>query len=790
MITNYFRIARRYLLRRKGYTAINVLGLALSMACAILIFTLVNYHLGFDRFHPDADRIYRIVVGNTSSGVYVPMGKAFREEYPYDEHTARVYSMPGVVISLPGQQMNIKFTENAAFAEPALFQILDFPMLKGDHQAALSDPLTALVTERVARKYFGDADPVGKRVRLENQLDFTITGVLADIPANTDRRSEIYFSFASLPRFDSTLNDQQWNALPYRSQCFTRLKPGVTPARAEQALTALARKYLPGQPGQAITEAPRLQPIADIHFNANYDGTIDKANLWTLALIGLVLILTACVNFINLTTAQGLKRAKEIGVRKALGSLKSELFWQFITETGLIALLAVGLALLFAYLALPSLNHLMSTQLSIGLFAGGRLLFFLLLLIVVVTFTAGAYPGLVMAGFQPVVALKGKLSQKHVGGFSLRRVLVVSQLVIAQLLIIGTLVITSQMRFARQSNLGFNREAVVLLPLPVTDKAKVSTLKSRLLQSAGVKNVSFCYQPPAALGNNHTSVRFENRPKDEDFTVVSKDADEHYVSTFGLQLVAGRNLLPSDTTREFVVNETLLKALGILSPQEALGKMLYTSGGRRKGPIVGVVKDFFNNSFRGSISPICVRTNLENYTTCAVRINPYQITPVLAMLEKTWNQTFPEYVYSYQFADDQIAQFYVLDELMLRLIQVFALMAILISCLGLLGLVSFMAAQKTKEVGIRKALGAGVENILYLFGKEFVGLTLLAIVMAVPVAWWLTRQWLKDFVYRIDLDWSIFALSGVLALLIVLLTISVQTVKASLANPVTSLRSE
>ena len=792
MLRNYFTVAFRNLVRHKTYTGLNVLGLALSMACGILIFTLVTFHLGFDRFHADAGRIYRIVTGTgreggfSAPGVYVPMGRVFREEYPFAEKTGRVATMYGVAVAVPGGKPTDKFVEAVAFAEPEFLEIMNFPFVQGTPQTALGGPGRVVLTQAVARKIFGDRNPVGQSLRLGNKLDVVVSGVLRDLPANTDRREQVYVSFDNLKQYNEWYQEDNWGGIDAQMQCFVRLKPTVTPGQAEKAFKAISRKYIKDEGERR--NVFHLQPLLSMHTDLSYDGRIDKANLWALAGIGLLLVITACVNFVNLATAQALKRAKEVGVRKVLGGRQAQLFWQFMAETGLISGVATVLAAGMAYALMPWMNRLFETDLALRFDA--RLVVFLLALAAVVTLLSGSYPGLILARFRPVAALKGRLTQQHAGGFSVRRVLVVGQLAISQVLILGTIVITSQMRFSKGSDLGFNKNAVVMLPMPVRESAAMSTLKARFMQIPGVENVSFCFQAPASFGNNMTSVRFDNRAADENFLIHTKDADEAYLSTFDLQLVAGRNITPSDTTREFVINETALKMLGLKSPQEALGRMLYTSKGRRNGPVVGVMKDFYNNSFRGAIDPICIRANRGEYGNCAVKINLHNTRSTLAALDNIWNGSFPEFVYAYQFLDDQIAQFYALDELMLRLIQVFAGIAIGISCLGLFGMISFMAAQKTKEIGIRKVLGAGVQRIVWLFGKEFLRLTAIAVLLAAPVAWWVMHRWLQDFVYRIDIEWWMFALAGGLAVLISLLTVSYHSIKAALANPVKSLRSE
>ena len=548
----------------------------------------------------------------------------------------------------------------------------------------------------------------------------------------------------------------------------------------------MVKKYRPGR--DAETTRYHLQPLGDVHFNPELNGFVEKKNLWALALIGVFLIVTACVNFVNLATAQALNRSKEVGVRKVLGSLPAQLFWQFIAETALITAVAVLLAYGLAHLALPYLNQLFETQMGINPFADWSLLAFTAILTVLVVFLSGSYPGLILAGFEPVLALKGKMTQRNVGGFPVRRVLVVAQFAIAQMLIIGTIVIASQMRFSKQSDLGFNKDAIVMLPVPTTDKVKMNTLKTRLAQLAGVEKVSLCYQAPASDNYSESSLKFDTRTEPEQFSINRKAADADYLATFNLKLVAGRNIFPSDTVREFLLNETAVRMLGIKNPQEIIGKYLKTNG--RKAPVVGVVRDFHNLSFHEKVQPVCIMSSTDNYDNCAVKISLGNVKPTLAGLEKIWNEAYPEYVYESQFLDERIAGFYEMEAIMLNLIQAFAGIAILIGCLGLYGLVSFMAVQKTKEIGIRKVLGASIGSLLWLFGREFSRLIVIAFIIAAPVAWYVMNGWLQDFQYRIEIGAGIFVLAIASTFVVAVLTVGYRSVRAALANPVKSLRSE
>lgn len=796
MLKNYFKIAWRNLQRNKAYAIINVLGLSLGIACCIVIFTLISYHLSFDAFHHNSDRIYRLVTEwqgeekDYSGAVPQPLGKAFRTEYTFAERTARMVDYPQPVIAIPGGQEVKKFEEKAGivYAEPEILDIFNFPLVQGNSKTALSSPNSAVITEKLAKKYFGTQQAMGKTIKVNNHTDFIITGIMKDLPANTDYKQEVWLSYQNLKDRNAWLaSDSSWGGVYSGSQCFTLLKAGAAQAQVNKALMQIVKKYYTGR--EANEWVFKLQPLADVHFNPVYGGYADKKYLWALFFIGLFLVVTACVNFINLATAQALNRSKEVGIRKVLGSLRMQLFWQFIAETALITFFAIVIAYGLAEAAMPWLNDLFKTEMSLHLFSNWRVPVFLLAMAALVVFISGSYPGLVLARFQPVLALKARLSQKHIGGFSLRRILVVTQFAISQMLIIGTIVIASQMHYSKTSNLGFNKDAIVMLPVPQRDQTKINTLRNQLAAVPGVEKISFCYQAPAASSNSNTDLRFDNRSEDEHWGINVKNADDQYVKTFGLQLVAGRNFFPSDTLREFLVNETFVKKLQ-LQPADVIGKKLSVNGGTQTAPIVGVVKDFYNYSFHSEIAPICIAPKMDNYGNCAIKIGGNNTRATLAAFEKIWNRAFPDYVYSYQFLDDRIANFYELDMIMLKLVQSFAFIAIFIGCLGLYGLVSFMAVRKTKEIGVRKVLGASTQNILWLFGKEFSRLLLIAFAIAAPFAWWVMHLYLQDFKYRISIGAEIFLLAIGATFIIAGITVGYRSLRSAVANPVKSLRTE
>jgi putative ABC transport system permease protein len=796
MIKNYFKIAWRTLLRYKTYTAINIFGLTLSMAAALLIFTLVSYQLSFDTFHHNKDRIYRITteLHDQSNLAHLPcvpqpLGKAIRNDYAFAEQTARIVAYRNTLLSLPAEKDQKKFVEEngIAFTEPSFFTIFDFPLAEGDPATVLTNPHSAIITASIAKKYFGQTDPIGKTLRVNNSIDFTITGILKDLPPNTDRKQEIYLSYDNLKDWNGSFaSDSNWTNLYTGSQCFVLLKPGITAAAVDKILPGLLTKYF--RPEDAKAYGFSLQSLGDIHTNTSMDGYLDSKYTWTLLIIGIFLLSTACMNFINMATAQALNRSKEVGIRKVLGSLRNQLFWQFIAETALITATAAAIAWFAAAAALPYLNQLTQSRMSIGLLSTSRTITFVVVLFVLLVFAAGSYPGLILARFQPVLALKSKLSQAHIGGFPLRRILITSQFAISQMLIIGMIIVAWQMHYSTHLDMGFDKDAIVSVPIPAKDHIKAHTLRDRLAAIPGVENSTLCFQPPASHHSQLTDFRYDNRPKEERWDINVKSGDANFLSTYGLHLLAGRNTYPADTTREYLVNEAFVKKLGLATPDKVLGKILSVNG--TDAPIVGVVRDFHEYSLRNDIDAVCICTDANHYELCSMKIDPSRLRQTLGAIQTTWDQTYPEYVYSYSFLDERIAEFYQLDNILLTLVEAFSAIAILISCLGLYGLVSFMALRKTKEIGIRKVLGAGIGQICWLFGREFTRLLLIAFTIAAPVAWAATHAYLAEFKYSIHPGPGLFLIALLCSFAIAIIAVGYRALHAATANPIKSLRSE
>ena len=791
MLGNYFKIALRNILRSISYSIINVSGLTLGITCALLIFSLISYHLSFDTFHNHEDRIYRFVTEQHRDQVtHVPsvppaFGSTFRNDYTYGEKVARICTITEQLVTIEEGSNLKKFKEDISFVEPEFFQIFNFPLHTGQFKSILEEPNTVVITEKVAKKYFGDESPLNKTFRFNNTIDFKIVGVLKNIPDNTDFRSQIYFSYSTLKQHNEWYAaDDSWSGITGDIETYVLLQPGVDPVEVENVLPAYVKKY---RAENKNVHHYKLQPLDDMHFNPLYHGIMSKKSLGVLAVIGLFLILTAALNFINLATAQAVNRSREIGVRKVLGSARSQLFWQFTLETGVIVVVSTVVAFCIAYAVLPFVNTLFNTRVTIDPITEPSLILFMIALVTCVTFLSGSYPGLVLSGFKPVLALKGKLSARNSGNFNLRRVLITTQFTIAQVLLIGLIVIMYQMDYFKQSDMGFRQEAIVMIPKGPNDQ-KANTLKNQFLQIPHVENVSLCFAAPASNSRWGTSITYDNRTEQEAFGVTFKGGDENFITTFDIDLVAGRNLLPSDTIREFLVNETLVRKLNLSSPEEILGKMISASGGQ--GPVVGVVKDFHDQSFKSAISPAMITTKLENLYTFAVRINMAEASSTLRALEKTWSSMYPELIYEYDFLDQQTAEFYEAEQTMLQMIQVFSFIALFIGCLGLYGLVSFMAVQKTKEIGIRKVLGGSVVHILWIFGKEFFRLILIAFVLAAPLGWWIMNQWLENYEYQFNMTAWIFVIEIAVISVIALLTVGFRSIQAALVNPVNSLRAE
>jgi ABC-type antimicrobial peptide transport system permease subunit len=615
-----------------------------------------------------------------------------------------------------------------------------------------------------------------------------VAGIIPDLPVTTDFPFIMFISRPSLKDF-MFYNIENWNTTVSNQNLFVVLPESGTKAEFEKKINAAVKPHAPKLKETSIF----LQPLNDIHYNAdlsNYSNrTVTKDVIWAMALIGIFLIITACINFVNLATAQAIKRSKEVGMRKVLGSSYWHLILQFLGETFLITLTATLASIILTELALPFLNKLMELEITFSILQDPILLLFLVLELIVVTLFAGLYPAFILARFKPISALKSKMSTQQVGGISLRRALVVFQFTICQILIICTLVVSQQMEYFRSKPLGFNKDAVIMLRLPIGAAEKLMAYRQELTQNQAIRDVSFALAAPTSDITSQSSFSFGNTRKNMPFSASMKYTDENYFRLFNLKILAGRTYSKNDTIREVVINETLRRKLGLKSAEDAIGKKVRLHSDVQK-PIVGVVEDFHQNSLHDPIDPTIMTTFTSAYYNLAVKINPSQTEEAVKHLENVWAKAYPDDVFNYKFLDENIAEFYKKEQRQFTLFRVFSFIAIVIGCLGLYGLVAFMAAQRTKEVGIRKVLGASLLDITMLFSKEFIKLVLIAFVIAAPLAWYLMSKWLEDFTYRISLGAGAFLLAGMITTSIALLTMSVQAIRAARKNPVLALKTE
>ncbi|MGB8194454.1 MAG: ABC transporter permease [Chitinophagaceae bacterium] len=804
MLRNYFKTAFRNLMRNKSYAIINIVGLAVGIAACLLIFLVVQFELSFENFHSKKEKTYRVVSQfNTPEGVFYspgvpfPVTPALRLDFPQLEKAAAIIQFNNDQITVEQDGLPAKkFMEERGifFAEPQFFEVFDFPLLAGDKKTALTETNTALLTQETAEKYFGDwKSAIGKTIKYENTQLLKITGILKNIPSNSDFPFHVVGSYETLKNLSVGRNMTDWVSTFSQAYCFVVLPPELSADKFNTSLTAFTKKH---KPVEYSRDGVVVQPIKEMHFDdrfGNYNGrTFSKDIITALTLIGLFLLIIACVNFINLATAQAVNRSKEVGVRKVLGSNRIQLSAQFMSETALITLFAVVLAIAIAALVLPLLNGLLRLQLSMSFFQNPTMILFLVLTTILVVLLSGFYPAMVLSGFNPITAIKSKITPKMVGGISLRRGLVVLQFAIAQILIIAMIIVVSQMDYFRNASLGFDKDAIITVGIPndSISRTKMEALRNQLQGHPGIKKLTFSFASPSANGNWSSDFKFDHSTKNSDFSASFKWADVNYFSTYNLQFVAGRAYFPNDTVREIVVNETFVKKLGIKEPRDIIGKQVDFWDGEVKTSVVGVVKDFHVNSLRDPLSAVVLGPWKQMYRQIGIKVEAKSTKETLAYIENLWNKTYPDYVYQHQFLDETIKNFYRQENQLSQLYKIFAGIAIFISCLGLYGLVSFMAVQRTKEVGIRKVLGATVGKIIYLFSKEFTVLIGIAFVIAVPVAYYIMNSWLENFTFRIKPGVGIFIAAILLSIAIAWLTVGYRAVRAALANPVKSLRTE
>ncbi|WP_128546004.1 ABC transporter permease [Larkinella soli] len=803
MLKNYLKIAWRNLRKHPTTTGIHLVGLTLGLATCLLIGLFIRNEWNYDRHHRLADRIFRVSMIRTTgeeidrSGITpYPLGDALRRDFPDWVKVASLHADRDLEVRVSRDK--ILPEDNVLFAEPQLLDILDFQMITGDGRAILGRPNEVILTESTARKYFGKEPALGKTLRLANRLDVRVAGLMRDIPTQSGFTATMLVSYLSLKNyfpFDIT----HWD-LRSGGSVLAVLPEGRSPEQYAARLRQAGKKYFADRPGE--TSELLLQSLTDIHFNPAFGGTqftpaMTPTYLYVFGAVGLFVLLIACVNFINMSTARAMTRAKEVGVRKAVGATRGQLVGQFLSEAFWVSALSAVLALLLTNTLLPAVNDFLQKQI---VFPWGEAVGLTAVLAVGTALLAGLYPAFFLSRFRPVRVLKSAAGPVGSGRAWLRQGLVVFQFTISLVLAVGVLVVYRQMNYFRSKDLGFGREARVVVGLP--KPGRPAPLAAALRQIPGVEELSFALGAPTSTNNFGTEMVPDKSNPNRRISIALKVTDADYLSTYGLRLVAGRffehrdtvaisRSLPEEKRRYvFVINETAAKALGYARPRQAVGRKIAVGLNDIEAEVVGVVKDFHIRSLREPIEPMVMINFPAFYYTIGLKLRTKDYASTLAAVEKTWKRFYPEALFEARFLDQSLQEQYEEENRQFGMLRVFAGLALVICCLGLWGLATFVIERRTKEIGVRKVLGASVTGIVTLLSGDFLKLVGLAIGVATPIGWWAMNQWLKAFTYRIDIDWWIFGLVGLAAVSIAFLTVSFQSIRAALMNPVNSLRSE
>lgn len=793
MIRNYLTIALRTIRRSLGFTIVNIAGLSLAITCSIVLFLLVRFLTSFDNYHPDGDRIYRIATTmdwgraeyNYTAGVPGPLPEALKNDITGIDEVLFISGRWRALVSVEDNGERRMFEEEGSigFTDSMYFQFFKRDLISGD--ASLARPNQAVISEKWAKKYFGNEDPIGRTIRIDNTQDFQITGVMEDYPFNTSFPFELLMSYETIRKQKV---DAGWYNVSSDDQCYIKLSPGGDPANIEAQLVDFTKKYVDEE--EAGHTKRWLQRLSDIKHDSRLSNyrhrTVGRESIWAMGAIMIFLLITGCINFINLSTAVAVRRSKEVGIRKVLGGQRGQLIFQYLSETAVVTLIAIIVSAGLAELVLIKLNSFQDLDLHIDL-TSTTFWGFILIIWLAVSLISGLYPSFLLSGFRPAVALRNKLTNRGSSGFVLRRALVVFQFVISQFLIIGTIVLLSQINYFNTKDLGFSREAIVTIPIPQRDSltAKAS-LFAEVRGLPGVETASLCSAPPSSGSVNVSSFQVDGIERTNNAAHV-KVTDWAYLDLFDIDLIAGRPFDDVDTSNAWLVNEQFVKWFN-MKPEEMLGRNMNMWG--RTLPIIGVVRDFHTMSLERPIEPTVLMKDPAGYRTLAVKIRPGQFNTTIDAIEKAWTALYPDYLFSYEFLEEEIANFYRDTRHLTILVIVFSGVAIFISCLGLYGLVSYIATQKEKEIGVRKVFGASARQIAHIFTREFVLLIVVAFLVAAPASGYVMELWLQHFAYRVPLEWFMFAAGIGVTLLIAIAAVGYRSLRAASARPVEVLRNE
>ncbi|MCO4291838.1 ABC transporter permease [Solitalea sp. MAHUQ-68] len=808
MLTNYIKIAWRNLIKNKTFSLINIIGLATGLACFILISLYVFDELSYDKYNVNADRIFRInsdlKLGSNEMKLAVtsdPMGETLKKDYPQVEEFVRIYNSNGAKLIKKGNEFIEE--QNVAHADSTLFDVFTLPVIEGNAKKALTEPNSVVITASTARKYFGTTAALGKVIEA-NKTPYKVTAVIKDIPHNSHFNFDFIFSMQNVDYNFGTF-------LSHNFHTYLLLKKGTNYKAFEKNFAQVIQKYIFPQAKQFMQINSmddfykagnkleyNLIPLTDIHLKSDRgvelapNGSIQYVYIFSA--VALFILLLACINFMNLSTARSSRRAKEVGIRKVLGTERRSLIGQFLTESTLTVIISTVIAVVMVWLVLPSFNELAAKSLSIKNLLGGKMLLFLIILPFVVGAISGSYPAFFLSKFQPIVVLKGKLSNGMKNSW-LRGGLVVFQFVTSIVLIIGTIIVYRQLNYIQTKKLGFDKEQVLIIDRAGALQKNVDAFKNEVGNMPGVLSgtVSGFLPVSSSWRNDNTFSKETVMNVQNSYSSQVWGVDYEYLKTLGMQLSAGRNFskdFGADSSA-IIINESTAQILGYKDP---IGQKVYTLQDTQTGvmipyTIIGVVKNFHFESLRQNIGPLAlILSKTDGYAAFKVKTKDMQA--LIQQVETKWKSLAPGMPFSYRFLDDSFDDMYRTEQRVGKIAIVFAMLAIVIACLGLFGLVAYSAEQRTKEIGIRKVLGASAANIITMLSKDFLKLVFVASLIAFPIAWYAMNKWLQDFVYRIEIGWWVFVLAGLTALVIALVTLSFQSVKAALANPVKSLRTE
>ena len=802
MFRNYLKIAIRNLLKNKVYTLINVVGLTIGIACSLIIIFYVVQETDYDTFFKNSDRIYRIAFESHhpegtayNAGTMLPLAPALAHNFPQVEKVSRILFEDRVLIRANEKEF---FEEAVTFADSTFFEIFSYEFVQGGATSALAKPNSVVITESMAKKYFGNENPMGKVIQYDNNVNLSVSGVVKDVPINSHFTFDFVISYQVLADpsvFPYGL--EQWG-MTTSSYTYILLDKSSS---AESFITSVNNIV-----GKRIAETSNneivffLQPLKNIYLNSHLSNEVRPNNststLIILLTIGLFILLIATINYMNLATARSTKRAREVGVRKVMGAFRFQLIKQFLAESFLITLVAFIFAIGLVEVSMPYFEQLLTKKIEYSYFLNWELALGILGFVFVLGMLSGSYPAFYLSRYQPAKVLKGGTGASQLSGGipSLRKILVVVQFTLCVMLLFGTLVVTSQLNYMRNANMGFNSKYNLVIPVFDTSiLSNYETVKNKLKQIPNVNSVSAGYKTPVAGAGLGTNLYPKGYDGGDDFFISVYTIDYDYLNQFGIDLIAGRGFsesYPNDLKKSMIVTEQVIKKLGFDTPQEAVGNQYQIGLNGIEGTIVGVIKDFNSTSLHSELQPVVMLYWPGLFREFTLNINSVHIPETLNAVEATWKEFVPNYPFEYHFLDEYIDKLYKDEARIAEIISFFAIIAIVIGCLGLFGLSAFSAEQRTKEIGIRKVLGASASSVVMMLTKEFSKLVLISNLIAWPIAYYLMNNWLNDFAYRINIGIWIFIISGCLGLGVALLTVSYQAVKAAVANPIESLKYE